>query len=107
MTVTSTILDQLGGNKFMVMTGASHPVKLENGIEFNLPRAKNGANRFKIVLTRGDLYDITFSKSLPLRMDLKSGELKGGLKEIEVIRSVFVSDLRSIFENRTGLLTSL
>lgn len=36
--IAETILQQLGGNKFVVMTGAKNFVALENGIKFNIGR---------------------------------------------------------------------
>lgn len=59
-TIAQTILAQLGGNRFLAMTGANQLCDLGDGIMFNLPRgAKNKANKVAIRLV-GDLYTVKF-----------------------------------------------
>lgn len=59
-TIAQTILAQLGGNRFLAMTGARLLCDLGDGLAFNLPRgAKNKANKVCIRLA-GDLYRVTF-----------------------------------------------
>ena len=59
-TIAQTILAQLGGNRFLAMTGAKQLCDLGDGIMFNLPRgAKNKANKVAIRLD-GDLYTVDF-----------------------------------------------
>ena len=59
-TTAQTILAQLGGNRFLAMTGARLLCDLGDGLAFNLPRgAKNKANKVCIRLA-GDLYRVTF-----------------------------------------------
>lgn len=59
-TIAQTILTQLGGNRFLAMTGAKQLCDLGDGLQFALPRgAKNKANRVCIRLA-GDLYRVTF-----------------------------------------------
>lgn len=44
-TIAQTILTQLGGNRFLAMTGAKQLVDLGNGLQFAIGRgAKNKAN---------------------------------------------------------------
>ncbi|EEJ5117672.1 TPA: hypothetical protein N2G45_002874 [Salmonella enterica] len=61
--IATTILNQLGGNRFIVMTGARQFVAVENGLQLDLPRkahfVKNGINRIVIRLNGSDLYDLT------------------------------------------------
>ena len=45
MKVADIILEQLGGNKFVVMTGASHFVSDGNTLRMQLPRNISKANR--------------------------------------------------------------
>ena len=50
-TIAQTILAQLGGNRFLAMTGARLLCDLGDGLAFNLPRgAKNKANKVCIRL---------------------------------------------------------
>lgn len=60
--VADTILSQIGGNRFIAMTGAKNFVGGENFLQFKLPSnfAKDKINLVKIILTPADLYDIEF-----------------------------------------------
>lgn len=59
-TTAQTVLAQLGGNRFLAMTGAKYLCNLGDGLAFNLPRgAKNKANKVCIRLV-GDLYRVAF-----------------------------------------------
>lgn len=64
MTIAQTILQQLGGGRFITMTGARNLVDHGNALSFRLPSrfAKGGINYVKIELNGLDLYDITFGK---------------------------------------------
>lgn len=92
------ILRQLGGHRFLVMTGARDLVAMENGMLFKLPsnRARKGINYVKIVLNGADTYDVTFYKVR-------------GFDMVEVGNSygIYNDGLAELFENETGLYTSL
>ena len=115
--VAETILKQLGGNKFRVMTGAknfmSHaPVAGSKGpaLSFTLPSrfAKDGINFVKIVLTAADTYDITFTKIGP-QPSMKR-LLQGAQQSITVVAEVtdiYADQLQSTFTRHTGLDTHL
>ena len=62
--VGNTILQQLGGNRFRVMTGASSFLAGKNSLQFNLPTrlTKYGINKCVITLAPTDLYTISFYK---------------------------------------------
>ena len=98
--VATTILDQLGGRKFSVMTGAknfaSHP---EGALSFRLPGGgftKDGINHVKITLTPADTYDIAY------------GKVRGAtFKVVKESKGLYADDLRSNFRENTGLETSL
>lgn len=98
---TETILTQLGGRKFMVMTGAKHFTKdaADTTLSFQLPRnfAKDGINGVRITLTN-DLYDVEF---------VKIGTARSGYKHTVVASSegVYAEDLVELFERTTGLVT--
>lgn len=66
LVIGQTILDQLGGNDFRMMTDARRFCALTNppGLSFELKRnfAKDGINRVLIELTPGDDYTVTFSR---------------------------------------------
>lgn len=65
MNTAQTILNQLGANRFIAMTGAKQFVNTGNGLQFRLPArfARNGINLVKITLTDADLYDVTYYRA--------------------------------------------
>lgn len=100
MSVSKTILEQLGGQKFIVMTGAKAFVGGSDYLMFALPGnpgyVKDGWNKVKITLTPDDLYEVTFMRIRGLKV----------MKE-ETVKGVYNDMLRSIFTKYTGLYTSL
>jgi len=99
-TVANTILAQLGGNRFRVMTGAKGFVYSDNTLNFRLPGGggfcKDGINAVRVTLNSMDLYDVTYSKVR-------------GSKIVTVAESegLYADMLRDNFRRVTGLETSL
>src|SRR5688572_12288544 len=62
-TVATEILQQLGGNKFIAMTGSKNLVADGNALQMHLTRNKIGAKFLRIEVTSMDLYTVTFSTS--------------------------------------------
>ena len=60
MQVAKTILNQLGGNKFVVMTGSKNFLAGENFLRMNLTKNLAKAKWLKITLNGKDLYDMDF-----------------------------------------------
>lgn len=100
--IARTILAQLGGNQFCVMTGAKNFVTLGNsavGLRFALPRMTGPKiNRVTVELTPADTYKVTFD-----RFDARALSIA----TINEIEDVYAEDLRGVFESATGLRTSL
>jgi hypothetical protein len=99
-TTATTILQQLGGNRFIVMTGAKNFLGGTDRLMFALPAraAKGGINKVVVKLTPADTYDVEFYRLT-----------RGGLN-CELIAShteVYADALRAIFTSETGLLVSL
>ncbi|MFB9085261.1 hypothetical protein ACFFW8_05020 [Erwinia tracheiphila] len=93
------ILNQLGGNKFITMTGAKNFFWLENGgLIFKLPSnfACNGINLVKIELDPSDTYNVDFFKSRGT-----------SLKSIASYTMIYCDQLQDIFTETTGLYTYL
>lgn len=95
MTVANTILEQLGGHKFKVMTGAFHFVGSSHSLQFGIPNSQ-GINKIVVKLTNLDLYDATFYNIRGLN-----------IKVIRAVDSIEASQLQEVFTNVTGLETSL
>jgi hypothetical protein len=93
------VLHQLGGRKFIAMTGASSFVKDDKNksIYFKIGGgAKGGINYIRITLTSMDLYDVEFLK------------LRGGnMKVVATAERIYNDQLQSIFTKYTGMRTSL
>lgn len=95
--IAQTILQQLGGSRFRLMTGAKNFIFGETGdLSFQLPRSVSKWNGVRIELTPMDVYRVTFSKWTKLTVT-----------ETDVHESVYAEDLRGLFERVTGLATSL
>lgn len=99
MTVANTILAQLGGPKFRAMTGAKHFVGDKDTLSFQLPArfAKDGINAVRVKLDASDTYTVTFLK-------IGRNYKHTTVREVE---GVYADSLQNVFENTTGLHTSL
>lgn len=101
--ISETILQQLGGQRFLVMTGAKHLMFGDGNLSFKLGKnfAKDGINYVDIQLTEMDLYEVKYSKITHSRTK--------GFQELVIAQdSMIYSDmLRSSFTTNTGLHTSL
>jgi hypothetical protein len=100
--VAKTILEQLGGNKFIVMTGAKNFVGSEEtkSLSFRLPArpgyTKNGINYVRISLSPMDTYTMEFLR------------VRGTTATVEQTdENVYAEDLCKFFEDATGLRTRL
>jgi hypothetical protein len=98
--VAEAILAQLGGNRFIAMTGAKEFVAIETGLRFKLPRgtAQNGINCVEIRLS-GDEYAVHFLK-------LHRSPTQDPAK-IQVRDQVQAEELQAAFQRATGLHTRL
>jgi hypothetical protein len=97
MSVAKIILEQLGGNRFAVMTGAKNFVAGENSLSFALPKMSGlKINRVRIVLTIDDTYTVSFFNVRGAKVET-----------IGTYEGVYAEALRGVFERKTGLRTSL
>ncbi len=99
MQVANTILSQLGGNRFLAMTGARDLTGSQDSLTMRLPRgAKSGITHLCVTLDASDTYTIKamkFSKRALQMVDIASHE------------NVYADSLRDVFEGMTGLYTRL
>jgi hypothetical protein len=98
MSVATTILEQLGGGKFRVMTGAKHFVEDGDKLIFMLPShfAKNGINKVVVRLMPSDTYEMEFWKIRGTQFKL-----------ISQVKDIYNDQLQEIFTKHTGLDTHL
>ena len=97
MRVAKTILEQLGGNKFRMMTGAKNLAGDENSLSMRIGRNSTNSNYLKITLNSWDLYDMKFCK-LTRKFEEKS---------IKEYKNIHDEHLRLMFTKHTGMYTKL
>jgi hypothetical protein len=96
MNVAQTILQQLGGGRFLAMTGARNLVNEGDGLSMQLPRNSSGANRLTIKLEDSDTYRMKFWKLHKLQpVDLVEHA------------GIYCDQLQPLFTETTGFDTNL
>jgi hypothetical protein len=95
----NAILEQLGGNRFLAMTGARHLVGNDQELRFSLPRGcRDGINKIVVKLDAAtDTYTVTAYKLRGVKCD-PVGEPRA---------LVYADQLQAIFATLTGLDTHL
>jgi len=96
--VAETILEQLGGHTLIAMTGAHSFTADGDSLIFKLPSniTKNRIKAVKISLTPADDYTVTFYA------------IHGyNVKVVAEHDGIYCDQLQAVFEDETGLLTSL
>ena len=97
MTVAKTILSQLGGNKFRVMTGAKNFGGTEDSLSMRIGRNSSNSNYLKITLNMMDTYDMKFCK-LTRKFEEKS---------VTEYNNIYNDMLTDQFTAHTGMYTKL
>ncbi|WP_326430310.1 hypothetical protein VQ574_21545 (plasmid) [Stutzerimonas frequens] len=108
MVIANTLLAQLGGRRFIAMTGAKDLLALSadqeqsmmGGLQFNLPRglAKDGINRVRITLNCADTYKV---EALKVSVRSLSCNVIGSTD------NVYWDQLENVFSDLTGLATRI
>ncbi len=96
-TFYSEILKQLGGRRFLMMTGAKNLVYDNQDLSISMKIMRNAkkVTHVKIKLNSLDLYDLTF---------YNCGK---ELKIVSEINNIYCDQLQEIFEQHTGLYLTL
>jgi len=89
-----TILEQLGGNKFVAMTGANNFVYDKHGTILFSFKGSKVFNKLKIRLNSMDTYDMTF---------FKLGRAPNFKLTNKEINGVYYDQLQGVFTAETGL----
>ena len=97
-TIAIEILKQLGGHKFIVITGAKNFYSFNNGMGFQLPQniTKDRISHIKITLNCMDAYDIEF-------VNIRNTTIK----KIDSIYGIYNDGLQDVISDRTGLALTL
>jgi len=101
MTVANTILAQLGGRRFTVMTGARDYLDCGDSLRFRLPAniGNRVYNQVEIKLDADDTYTMTFRKVG------RSPYFE--IKKEHAVSGLYCDQLCEIFTNYTAIYTSL
>ena len=96
--VANTILHQLGGHRFIAMTGAKNFSSADRGLSFSLSSTstKNKCNFVNVELLPNDSYTIEFGKLVKFQY-----------KQLTSFSGVYFDNLVRLFESETGLYTKL
>src|SRR5215469_5789164 len=65
LTAAKTILEQLGGEHFVAMTGATDFVGTEDSLTFKVGSNPNHVSHVRVTQTPGDLYAVTLKGKAP------------------------------------------
>jgi len=108
--VAEQILQQLGGQEFLAVTGCKQLVYDETSLRMRLIRNKSGANYLKITLGGNDLYTMLFFYYRPMKWVVKGNkvvERPEAHKEVARYEGVYCDMLRGLFSEVTGLETRM
>lgn len=93
----NTTIQQLGGRRFIAMTGAKNFYHYKNSLSFRIGSgATRGVNLVKITLNGLDLYDLEFYRSRGTK-----------LKIVSSVENVYFDQLQTVFTENTGFYTHL
>ena len=90
--IAKTILQQLGGNKFIAMTGAKNLGFTNNGLQMKIGRNSKGITHVIISLKSTDTYDVEFIKMRGVNR-----------KVVKKLKGVYGDMLPQIFKKYTGM----
>jgi len=96
--VAKEILRQMGGNRFVAMTGARNFTCDENSLGFRLPgtMTRDRINYVKVTLNSMDTYDIEFKAIRGYKV-----------KDVDSYEGIYNDGLEAAIGRRTGLATRL
>lgn len=108
MNAANIILEQLGGNKFIAMTGSSKFTSVDGGNTLFMKLTKNKAktNTLRITLMPDDTYKMLFSyeKMTPIKKRIFDSSLPSfTTSNQQLFEDVYNDQLKDIFESVTGL----
>ena len=108
--VAVAILEQLGGNRFIAMTGVTNLAysSTNNTLSMKLPRNKSKANRLVVKLNPDDTYTMRFYRYTAPRLNHKTYTWSPEkVTDIRICEHVYCESLQPLFTSVTGLYTHL
>ena len=98
--IANTILAQLGGNKFLAMTGAYNLLIDGNGLRMKLRKNQSGAGIMRVTLKGDDTYKMEFIKARTVKCEIK-------ITTVREFDGIYFDQLQSRFTEVTGYYTHL
>lgn len=112
--IAETILEQMGGGRFIAMTGSKNFKTITGGLDMTLAKNASKANRLKITLTGMDDYNMEFYKFTPYRVVIRDKGPKPGVytypEKVTTVKRyehIYFDQLQELFTRTTGLYTRL
>lgn len=96
MTVANTILQQLGGRKFIVMTGASNLSGSADCLSFKIGRNSGSVSHIRVTLLPFDTYKMEFLRVRALKVNV-----------VKTFEDIYCDQLQELFTEVTGMHTRL
>ena len=94
--VAKTILQQLGGNKFIAMTGAKNLGSTNKSLQFKIGRNSKSISHVIITLKSSDLYEMEFIRIRGVKRTV-----------VKKVKGVYADQLQTMFTKYTGMNTKL
>lgn len=105
--VAETILAQLGGRRFIVMTGAKNFLGDTYSLTMTLPHNASRANKLKITLSPMDDYTMEFTRQTAGHFTRSYKWIEDKVEMIGKFEGIYCDQLQDIFTRVTGLYTHL
>ena len=109
--LAQTILQQMGGNKFLVMTGCKDLVwdDKNSTLRMSIPRNGSKANRLWVTYNWGsDTYTVRFFRYTAPRLNSKTYEWSDEkITEVAEFKEIYFDQLQELFTEVTKMYTRL
>lgn len=108
MRTADIILQQMGGHRFVAMTGCSHFVSDGDTLRMSIPKNGSRANRLYITLDTDDTYTMRFFRYTAPKLSRKTFEFVGEkVEEVKTYTGVYFDQLQELFTEVTKMYTRL
>ncbi len=106
--IANTILQQLGGGRFIAFTGSKDFIAIENGLQISLAKNASKANRLKVTLNGMDTYDMEFYRYTAPRYSTRGGQFRMYPEKVTMVKEykgIYFDQLQELFTETTGMYT--
>ncbi len=110
MNIADIIYQQLGGGRFIAMTGCNSFIwdDRNNSLQMCIPRNSSKANRLTITYKPDDTYNMRFWRYTSCRWSSKYAKMyPEKYTDIKVFDGVYCDQLQELFTEVTGMYTRL